>query len=67
LEKIGRLNALIEAVKSSPNRIHKIFIQKNAKKRKIQEIIKLARINHAPFLFVPKRKLEDITHHNKFP
>lgn len=58
MSKVGRLNSIIEAVKASPLRVNKIFIQKNTKKRKIAEIIKLARDTGVPFLFVPKRTLD---------
>jgi 23S rRNA (guanosine2251-2'-O)-methyltransferase len=58
LKKISRLNTLIEALKPSPSRVSKIFILKNAKNKKIAEIIQLARARQVPFLFVPKDKLE---------
>jgi len=58
LDKISRLNSLIEAVKSSPLRVSKVFIQKNIKKKKIAEIIDLTRAKHVPFLFVPKQTLD---------
>lgn len=60
MEKITRLNSLIEAVKSYPLRVNKIFIQKSTKKRKIAELIKLAKAKHVPFLFVPKQALDSM-------
>lgn len=45
-------------MKSSPLRVNKIFIQKNTEKRKIAEIIKLAKVKHIPFLFVSKQALD---------
>jgi 23S rRNA (guanosine2251-2'-O)-methyltransferase len=58
MDRISRLNPLLEAVNSSPNRINKIFIQKDKRQSRISEIIHLAKANHIPFLFVPKQKLD---------
>ncbi len=58
MEKISRLNPLLEVVKSSPNRVNKILIQKEKGQKKISEIIRLAKAKHIPFLFVPKKKLD---------
>jgi 23S rRNA (guanosine2251-2'-O)-methyltransferase len=52
------LNTLVEALKPSPSRVCKIFILKDAKNKKIAEIIQLAKARQVPFLFVPKEKLE---------
>lgn len=60
MDKINRLNPIIEAVKSSPRRVNKIFIQKDIKKGKITEIIKLAKAKRIPFLFVPKKTLDSM-------
>ncbi|MGB2764505.1 MAG: 23S rRNA (guanosine(2251)-2'-O)-methyltransferase RlmB [Candidatus Aminicenantaceae bacterium] len=60
MDKISRLNSLLEAIKSSPQRINKVFIQKDTKKKKIAEIIKQARAKHVPFLFAPKQTLDRI-------
>ena len=58
MNKIIRLNSLIEALTSSPPRVNKVFIQKDSKKKKIAEVIRLAKIRHIPFHFVPKEKLD---------
>lgn len=65
MDKIGRLNALIEVVKSSPLRVNKIFIQKDAKKGRISEIIHLAKARRIPFLFVPRPKLDRLDPHHQ--
>jgi len=57
LEKISRLNPLLEAIKSSPDRINKILIQKEKRQRKIGEIIQMAKAKSIPLLFVPKTRL----------
>lgn len=60
MDRIGRLNPLTEVLKSSPNRVHKIFVQKGKKQKKIDEIIQLAKAKHIPFLFVPKQRLDSL-------
>lgn len=58
MNKIIRLNSLIEALTSSPPRVNKVFIQKDSKKKKIAEVIQLAKVRHIPFHFVPREKLD---------
>jgi 23S rRNA (guanosine2251-2'-O)-methyltransferase len=58
MEKISRLNPLLEIVRSCPNRINKILIQKEKKQKKISELIQLAKARNIPFLFVPRQKLD---------
>lgn len=60
MDRIGRLNPLIEVLKSSPNRINKILIQEGKKQKKIDEIIQLARAKQIPFLFVPRQRLGNL-------
>jgi 23S rRNA (guanosine2251-2'-O)-methyltransferase len=57
MEKISRLNPIFEIVKSFPNRVNKILIQKDKRQRKITEIIHQAKAKKIPLLFVPKQKL----------
>ncbi len=60
MDRIGRLNPLIEVLKSSPNRINKILIQDGKKQKKIDEIIQLAKAKQIPFLFVPRQRLGNL-------
>ena len=60
MDRIGRLNPLLEVLKSSPNRINKILIQEGKKQKKIDEIIQLAKAKHIPFLFVPRQRLGNL-------
>lgn len=60
MEKINRLNPLLEIINSSPQRINKIFIQKEKFQRKITRIIHLARAKGIPCVYVPKRKLDTL-------
>lgn len=65
MEKISRLNPLLEAVKSSPSRVNKILIQQEKCPNKISELIQMARANHIPFFFVPKKRLDKIDHNHQ--
>jgi 23S rRNA (guanosine2251-2'-O)-methyltransferase len=58
--KISRLNALLEAIQSSPSRINKILVQKGTRRTQVEQILKAARRNNVPFLFVPKKKLDSL-------
>jgi len=60
MDRIGRLNPLLEVLKSSPNRINKILIQEGKKQKKIDEIIHLAKTKQIPFLFVPRQRLGNL-------
>jgi len=60
LEKITRLNSLLEAVRHRPERVNRILIQEGAKKPKISEIIFWARKNRIPLSFLPAKRLQFI-------
>jgi len=60
MEKISRLNPLLEILRSSPDRVGKIFIQKEPGPHRIGEIIREARARSVPFLFVPKQRLDQL-------
>lgn len=56
--KLTSLNSIIETLKSSPNNINKIFIQKGKSHQKIKEIIRDAKANNIPIVFTPKIRLD---------
>jgi len=60
LGKISRLNPLLEALKSSPHRLNKIYIQREKRNRKISVIISLAKADRVPLFFVPKKRLDKL-------
>jgi len=64
-EKLGRINPIIEVLKTSSNRVNKIFIQKEKGPQRISEIIGLCRVNNIPFLFVPKQRLDSLSPHHQ--
>jgi 23S rRNA (guanosine2251-2'-O)-methyltransferase len=60
MEKISRLNPLLEVLKSSPHRVNKILIKKERGPAKIGEVIQLAKLNNIPCVFVPRQKIDSI-------
>jgi len=60
MEHIIRLNALIEVLRTSAGRIHKVLIQKEPGPGRIAEVVREARSRHVPFVFVPKRRLDQM-------
>lgn len=60
MDRIIRLNPLLEALRSSPDRIRKIFIQREYESRKVAEVVRLARQQHIPFLLVPRARLDSL-------
>jgi len=58
MDQINRLNPLLEVLQSSPQRINKIFIQKERYQKKISEIIQQAKAKKIPYVMVPKQRLD---------
>ncbi len=58
MEKISRINALLEILKTSPRRVNKIFLEKEGRRRPVGEIVALAKAGRVPYLFVPKQALD---------
>ncbi len=58
--KISRLNPILEIIRSSPDRIQKIWVQKDKREGKSRDIIRLAKVKSIPLLFIPKRRLDQI-------
>jgi 23S rRNA (guanosine2251-2'-O)-methyltransferase len=65
MDKINRLNPLLEVLRASPKRINKIFVQKERGPHRIGEIIREARASSVPVLFVPKHKLDQVSPHHQ--
>jgi len=58
MDKISRLNPLLEVLKSSPRRVNKILVQKDSGRKKIKEILDRAGQHRIPCQFVPKRQMD---------
>jgi 23S rRNA (guanosine2251-2'-O)-methyltransferase len=60
MDKISRINPLLEILRSSPQRVNKIFLQKESGRRPVGEIVALAKAGHVPYLFMPKQALDKL-------
>jgi len=58
VDTVGRLNPIIETLRSSSGRVQKVLIQEERGPHKIAEVIRLAKAQGLPLYFVPKRKLD---------
>jgi 23S rRNA (guanosine2251-2'-O)-methyltransferase len=65
MDKISRINPLLEILKSSPQRLNKIYLQKESGRRPIGKIVSLARAHHVPYLFIPKQALDSLAPHHQ--
>jgi len=60
MDRIVRINPLLEALKSASERVHKVFIQEEKGHARIGEVIREARARGVPCVFVPARRLDQV-------
>jgi 23S rRNA (guanosine2251-2'-O)-methyltransferase len=60
MDRIIRINPLLEALKSAPERVTKVFIQEEKGHARIGEVIREAKARHVPCVFVPARRLDQV-------
>ncbi len=60
MDRIIRINPLLEALKSSAGRVNKVFIQEEKGHARIGEVIREAKARHVPCVFVPARRLDQV-------
>lgn len=65
MERIDRLNPIIEILKHSPSRINKIYVQKDKTPHRAAEVIRRAREHSIPFVFVPRQSLDKVCPHHQ--
>jgi 23S rRNA (guanosine2251-2'-O)-methyltransferase len=65
MDKIGRINPLLEALRSSPLRVTKIFVQRDTERKRISGIIKMARSRNIPVVWVPRERLDRMDKHHQ--
>jgi len=58
MDRISRINPLLEVLKSSPQRINKILIRRDSRKQDLGDIIRLAKRNNISLQYVPKKRLD---------
>jgi 23S rRNA (guanosine2251-2'-O)-methyltransferase len=60
MDKIIRINPLIEALRSAPERVNKVFVQEERGHARIGEVIREAKSRHVPVVFVPAKRLDQV-------
>jgi 23S rRNA (guanosine2251-2'-O)-methyltransferase len=60
MDRIIRINPLLEALKSAPERVNKVFVQEERSHARIGEVIREAKGHHVPVVVVPARRLDQI-------
>jgi 23S rRNA (guanosine2251-2'-O)-methyltransferase len=65
MDQIVRINPVLEVLRSSPGRIHKILLQRDLRKRQFKEILFLARENKIPVIRMPKKRMDDRDSHHQ--
>jgi len=58
MDRISRINSLLEVLKSKPQRVNKILVRKDAKNPDITKIMRLAKRNNIPLQRVPRKRLD---------
>jgi tRNA G18 (ribose-2'-O)-methylase SpoU len=65
MDRLGRINPILEVLRTSQGRLNKIFIQKERGPDRVGEIIREAKRRSIPCLFVPKQKLDGLHPHHQ--
>jgi len=65
LEKITRLNPLLEVIRSSPERVAKLLIQEGMKKPRVDEIFREAKKHNFSVSFMSKKRLDRLDQHHQ--
>jgi len=58
MDRISRINPLLEILKSSPQRVNKILVQKDCNKQDIAEIVRISKRNRISLQFAPRKRLD---------
>ena len=60
MDRIIRINPLLEALRSAPERVNKVFVQEEKGHARIGEVIREAKAGHVPVVFVPAQRLDQV-------
>ncbi|HPW16805.1 MAG TPA: 23S rRNA (guanosine(2251)-2'-O)-methyltransferase RlmB [Candidatus Aminicenantes bacterium] len=60
MDRIIRINPLLEALRSAPERVLKVFVQQERGHARIGEVVREAKARHVPVVFVPVRRLGQV-------
>jgi 23S rRNA (guanosine2251-2'-O)-methyltransferase len=65
MDRITRINPLIEILKASPRRVNKIILQKEEGHRPLGTIVGLAKEAHIPYTFLPRQVMDRMAPHQQ--
>lgn len=65
MDQVNRINPVLEILKASPQRVNKLFLQKEEGHRPLGTIVGLAKAHHIPYLFLPKQALDKMSPHHQ--
>jgi len=65
MDQIIKINPMLEILRSSPERIRKIILQKDCSKSQFQEILLMAKKEKVPVVFTSKKKMDDKHPHHQ--
>ncbi len=60
MDRIIRINPLLEALRSAPERVNKVFVQEERGHARIGEVIRQAKAKRVPVVFVPSQRLDQV-------
>lgn len=60
MDRISRINPLLEALRSASERVNKVFVQEERGHARIGEVIREAKARRVPVVFVPSRRLDQV-------
>ena len=60
MDRIIRINPLLEALRSAPERVNKVFVQEERGHARIGEVVREAKTHHVPVVFVPAKRLDQV-------
>lgn len=64
MDKIARIHPVLEIIRNSPKRIHKIMLQRDMKKFPFKEILSTAKKENIPVIWAPKKRMDwEDSHH----
>ncbi len=65
MEKIVRLQPILEILRSSPQRLNKILVAQEASRHRFHQLLQLARQADIPVVFVPTARLYSLSRHHQ--
>lgn len=65
MEKISRVQPILEILKANPRRVNKLFLSREMPRHRAQKIIQLARQAEVPIVLVPRQKLDALSQHHQ--